>query len=255
MANTMLFGSIYMGKEPMQTGDKFPGGRPMITLGDMVPSMGIRWVLVNGLLIASISILRDASLDALCAYGLAEGQIVNIDGQTYRCRLLRVNDMKDPENEWEAALQAAGDEDRLWHWTDEPFWVFDCTNRRPTVIVRSNTPPARKSHVVCSNSDELWGWRPVLEPIQMDFSRFCPGDCLEVGGSKSCVSGQLIEITEYDLVLDNCNAANIALEEQFGVKLDKGRMVIDKSAVTAVRKVPLLKKEDIELSNTWLMAI
>ena len=80
MANTIQFGSLYLGKTPEIAQCVYPCHRPAISVGDMVEGKEVRWVLVDGLLVASYPILHEVSWEDLEEQGLVEGREVVIDG-------------------------------------------------------------------------------------------------------------------------------------------------------------------------------
>ena len=88
----------------------------------MTPSKEIGWVAVNGLLIADQCLLTNVSWDDLDVQGLVFGKEVTVQGLRFKIRLLKVGSKEDVPNEWDAALDAVGEDDTLWHWDHKFFW-------------------------------------------------------------------------------------------------------------------------------------
>ena len=99
-----------------------------------------------------------------------------------------------------------------------------------------------------------YSWRPVLDPISLDFSRLKEGDYVQLGCGSNLISGFLEEATDYDLILDK-NFSQISEVylgdiEDFSRKEKNGSWAVDKSAISVARTNNARGEEII-----WLSAI
>lgn len=126
----------------------------------------ITWIKPNGLnlLIADRTLLVSVSWDDLEKQQFVEGKDISIEDQPFRCRLPKVGAEEGVPNEWDQALNIAGEDNFLWNWDDMFFWgseaaFLDNTQRivRGWVRARSwalSEPEHQKKDI---------GFRPVLE--------------------------------------------------------------------------------------------
>lgn len=121
MANIIKLGSLFLDGRPVETGMQYVPSQT-IEVGEMTPSKEIGWVAVNGLLIADQYLLTNVSWDDLDVQGLVFGKEVTVQGLRFKIRLLKVGSKEDVPNEWDAALDAVGEDDTLWHWDHKFFW-------------------------------------------------------------------------------------------------------------------------------------
>lgn len=121
MANIIKLGSLFLDGRPVETGMQYVPSQT-IEVGEMTPSKEIGWVAVNGLLIADQCLLTNVSWDDLDVQGLVFGKEVTVQGLRFKIRLLKVGSKEDVPNEWDAALDAVGEDDTLWHWDHKFFW-------------------------------------------------------------------------------------------------------------------------------------
>lgn len=64
----------------------------------------------------------NVSWEQLDSQGLVFGTPVQIDGQFYLCRCLKVGAEDGVPNEWDTALDEAGENNMVWNWTNQYFW-------------------------------------------------------------------------------------------------------------------------------------
>lgn len=78
----------------------------------------ISWIKPHGvnLLIADRALLGNISWKDLDKNGFVTGRTILLDGCFFHCRLLRTGEYKDVPNEWDKALDEAGEDNGLWHW-------------------------------------------------------------------------------------------------------------------------------------------
>lgn len=128
MANIIKFGSLCLDGFPVNVGTEYKPGQA-IKIGETTPGKEISWVVVNNLLIADHSILTGISWDDLNANGLVFGKEISAGGFRFTERLLRVEKDGGMPNEWDAALDATGDDDAIWHWQGIYFWGQEAAKR------------------------------------------------------------------------------------------------------------------------------
>ena len=200
----------------------------------MTPSKEIGWVAVNGLLIADQCLLTNVSWDDLDVQGLVFGKEVTVQGLRFKIRLLKVGSKEDVPNEWDAALDAVGEDDTLWHWDHKFFW-----GQEPV-----SGSVSRRAHRGCFSA-RYWSWygsstrnaglgfRPALEPLPTDPSAIRHSQEALVIGRAGAVAGSLIDATAYDLVIQP-NADGLIGEVSFAAKMQDGTLAVDRSGIISI---------------------
>ena len=110
MANALNLGTMILDGKPATMGfaGAYLGGKtPAIV--DTIMGHELSWVIVDNKLIANHCLLRDLSFTCLRALGLAEPQTIHLDGRDFIIRLPQVGQAPGLPNEWDSALDAAGD--------------------------------------------------------------------------------------------------------------------------------------------------
>ena len=193
MANIIKFGALLLDGVSTEPGAKFkPGQSIRISDGD-----SLSWIVVNDLLIANRPLLVNVSWDDLAELGLVYGAQMLINGQRFICRLLQVGRLEDEPNEWDAALDAVGYSNDLWHWKDVCFWGQELV--ASLRAVRGHNSARHRDRSERSYRNIYHGFRPVLQPIpsiHLDSgSRICA-----IGG-QSVLYGTLVDVTDYDMIM------------------------------------------------------
>lgn len=233
MANIIKLGSLFLDGRPVETGMQYVPSQT-IEVGEMTPSKEIGWVAVNGLLIADQCLLTNVSWDDLDVQGLVFGKEVTVQGLRFKIRLLKVGSKEDVPNEWDAALDAVGEDDTLWHWDHKFFW-----GQEP--VSGSVSHRAIRGY----NSARFWDWsdsslrhaflgfRPALEPLPTDPSAIRHSQEALVIGRAGAVAGSLIDATAYDLVIQP-NADGLIGEVSFAAKMQDGTLAVDRSGIISI---------------------
>lgn len=233
MANIIKLGSLFLDGRPVETGMQYVPSQT-IEVGEMTPSKEIGWVAVNGLLIADQCLLTNVSWDDLDVQGLVFGKEVTVQGLRFKIRLLKVGSKEDVPNEWDAALDAVGEDDTLWHWDHKFFWgqepVSGSASNRATRGYRS---ARRWNWGVSSNRYAYLGFRPALEPLPTDPSAIRHSQEALVIGRAGAVAGSLIDATAYDLVIQP-NADGLIGEVSFAAKMQDGTLAVDRSGIISI---------------------
>lgn len=200
----------------------------------MTPSKEIGWVAVNGLLIADQCLLTNVSWDDLDVQGLVFGKEVTVQGLRFKIRLLKVGSKEDVPNEWDAALDAVGEDDTLWHWDHKFFWgqepVSGSVSHR---AIRGYTSARHWGWSDSSTRHAYLGFRPALEPLPTDPSAIRHSQEALVIGRAGAVAGSLIDATAYDLVIQP-NADGLIGEVSFAAKMQDGTLAVDRSGIISI---------------------
>lgn len=233
MANIIKLGSLFLDGRPVETGMQYVPSQT-IEVGEMTPSKEIGWVAVNGLLIADQCLLTNVSWDDLDVQGLVFGKEVTVQGLRFKIRLLKVGSKEDVPNEWDAALDAVGEDDTLWHWDHKFFWgqepVSGSVSRR---AYRGYSSARYWIWIDSSTRRALLGFRPALEPLPTDPSAIRHSQEALVIGRAGAVAGSLIDATAYDLVIQP-NADGLIGEVSFAAKMQDGTLAVDRSGIISI---------------------
>lgn len=233
MANIIKLGSLFLDGRPVETGMQYVPSQT-IEVGEMTPSKEIGWVAVNGLLIADQCLLTNVSWDDLDVQGLVFGKEVTVQGLRFKIRLLKVGSKEDVPNEWDAALDAVGEDDTLWHWDHKFFWgqepVSGSVSHR---AVRGCNSARYWNYSDATHSYPYVGFRPALEPLPTDPSAIRHSQEALVIGRAGAVAGSLIDATAYDLVIQP-NADGLIGEVSFAAKMQDGTLAVDRSGIISI---------------------
>lgn len=233
MANIIKLGSLFLDGRPVETGMQYVPSQT-IEVGEMTPSKEIGWVAVNGLLIADQCLLTNVSWDDLDVQGLVFGKEVTVQGLRFKIRLLKVGSKEDVPNEWDAALDAVGEDDTLWHWDHKFFWgqepVSGSVSHR---AIRGYISARYWNWCYSSDRNAHLGFRPALEPLPTDPSAIRHSQEALVIGRAGAVAGSLIDATAYDLVIQP-NADGLIGEVSFAAKMQDGTLAVDRSGIISI---------------------
>lgn len=200
----------------------------------MTPSKEIGWVAVNGLLIADQCLLTNVSWDDLDVQGLVFGKEVTVQGLRFKIRLLKVGSKEDVPNEWDAALDAVGEDDTLWHWDHKFFWGQEPVSGSVSRRASRGYYSARYWDDYSSGYRIVGvGFRPALEPLPTDPSAIRHSQEALVIGRAGAVAGSLIDATAYDLVIQP-NADGLIGEVSFAAKMQDGTLAVDRSGIISI---------------------
>lgn len=194
----------------------------------------IRWVLVNGKLIADRNIFSRVSFSDLQELEFVQDKPVKIDGQPYILRMLR------DSQEWMNALDVVGDDDAVWHWSGQYSFLQKggidddhaagccCTNPRNVDRMLRIQFRARE-----------FGWRPVLESMGPFFTELKRGSLMVIWGHNSVIKGKLKDIGEYDLVIQCPSAIGLHTEDvgKFAIQLPGGCAAVNKEAIVGFKLI------------------
>ena len=236
MAEIVNLGSLYLNGQPKDLGFEYNG--EVLSFGDTDPVKAIPFVKWGELLVASQCVCINISWDELNKAGYIFGHPVKIDGTPYLCRSLKVGEEEDVPNEWDAILDDLGEDDGLWHWSKQFFWGQE-TSRHLTSyrVVRGYHSARYGGYGDASGRIVIVGFRPALEPLPPEpmISGALIGARLKVYGPDADIAGELVEVTDYDLVMAPNAGLHLSRKCQWA-RRDGKRIIIDRTAVTWVKE-------------------
>ena len=230
------FGSLYLNGQPSEL--KRPSPHMDISLGDTVPGKAIHFVKWKDLWVASEIVCPSASWNDLEKNNYITGWPIRVDGVLYLCRSLKVGEESDVPNEWDSILDDLGEDDGLWHWSDGYFWGQETSRHLTSFRAVRGYHSARYWD---SYEAAYWyvnvGFRPVLEPLPPAplISDSLIGAGLKVCGPNAAIIGQLVEYTDYDLVMAPNAGLCLPRKCQWARREGK-RIIIDRTAVTWMKE-------------------
>ena len=225
------FGSLYLNGRPSVLNAKYGGGN--ISLGDTVPEEAIPFVKWKDLWVAGKAICLNASWDDLNKHNFITGHPIKIDGVPYLCRSLKVGEKENVPNEWDSILDDLGEDDNLWHWGSGYFWGQEGSKYEASYRAVRGWVSARYWHTHDASFRHVYvGFRPVLEPLPPEplVSDTLIGANLKVYGPDTAIIGQLVEHTDYDLVMAPNAGLRLPRKCQWA-RRDGKHIIIDQTAV------------------------
>ena len=225
------FGSLYLNGRPSVLNAKYGGGN--ISLGDTVPEEAIPFVKWKDLWVAGKAICLNASWDDLNKHNFITGHPIKIDGVPYLCRSLKVGEKENVPNEWDSILDDLGEDDNLWHWGSGYFWGQETARHHASSrAVRGSLSARFWNHYYATSRYVYVGFRPVLEPLPPEplVSDTLIGANLKVYGPDTAIIGQLVEHTDYDLVMAPNAGLRLPRKCQWA-RRDGKHIIIDQTAV------------------------
>ena len=230
------FGTVYLDGQPYFPGDWSNG--KTISFGDTVDGKAISFVRWKSLWVASQCVCINISWDELNKAGYIFGRPVKIDGATYLCRSLKVGEKKDAPNEWDSILDDLGEDDGLWHWDDQHFWGQETSRKEASCrAVRGYLSARYRDDYSASYRSELIGFRLVLEPLPPAYliSGALIGAGLKVYGPDADIAGELVEVTDYDLVVAPNAGLHLPRKCQWA-RRDGKRIIIDRTSIVWMKE-------------------
>ena len=236
MAEIVNLGSLYLNGQPKDLGVEYNG--EVLSFGNTIPGKTIPFVKWGELLVASQCVCSNISWKQLNKAGYILGRPVKIDGVPYLCRSLKVGDENDVPNEWDSILDDLGEDDSLWHWGSGYFWGQETARHHASSrAVRGYHSARYWDYYYAAYRDVYVGFRPVLEPLPPEplISDALIRADLKVYGSDTAIIGQLVEYTDYDLVM--VSNADLRLPQQCQwARRDGKHIIIDRTAVIWVKE-------------------
>ena len=232
------FGTVYLDGQPY-----FPGAESngrVISFGDTVSEKAIPFVRWKSLWVASQCVCINISWDELNKAGYIFGCPVKIDGTSYLCRSLKVGKNKEASNEWDSILDTLGEYNSILHWEKKYFWGQEGPNLEGWESFRAvrGYCSARYWYTYTSAAQLIdVGFRPVLKPLPPEplISDALIRADLKVYGPDTAIIGQLVEYTDYDLVMAPNTKLRLPRKCQW-VRRDGKRIIIDRAAIVWMKE-------------------
>ena len=236
MAEIVNLGSLYLNGQPKDLGVEYNG--EVLSFGNTIPGKTIPFVKWGELLVASQCVCSNIRWEQLNKAGYILGRPVKIDGVPYLCRSLKVGDENDVPNEWDSILDDLGEDDSLWHWGSGYFWGQETARHHASHrAVRGYLSARCWNYYTTVYRGALVGFRPVLEPLPPEplISDALIRADLKVYGSDTAIIGQLVEYTDYDLVMAPNTELCLPRKCQW-VRRDGKRIIIDRAAIVWMKE-------------------
>ena len=230
------FGNLYLDDEPLMM-DVLYKPNSDIRIGNTAYSESpIEWVKVHeALYVARRYHLSYISWSELDEQGFVYGREMSIDGRRYNVRLLQVGDSAEhaATSEWDAILNTAGTEAARLFPANRPFSGMDKPQGKELQTSIRKGQQGREWDCYVDLVEPEVVWRPVLEPVDM---RLNPGPehiglPLAIRCPMQFIRGRLVEVTNYDLILDCSNGAIVDLSDDRRAfrRLNNGLIAVDRS--------------------------
>lgn len=230
------FGNLYLDDVPLMM-DVLYKPNSDIRIGNTAYSESpIEWVKVHeALYVARRYLLSYISWSELDEQGFVYGREMSIDGRRYNVRLLQVGDSAEhaATSEWDAILNTAGTEAARLFPANRPFSGMDKPQGKELQTSIRKGQQGREWDCYVDLVEPEVVWRPVLEPVDM---RLNPGPehiglPLAIRCPMQFIRGRLVEVTNYDLILDCSNGAIVDLSDDRRAfrRLNNGLIAVDRS--------------------------
>ena len=236
MAEIVNLGSLYLNGQPKGLEVKYNG--EVLSFGNTDSERAIPFVKWGELLVASQCVCSNIRWEQLNKAGYILGRPVKIDGVPYLCRSLKVGDENDVPNEWDSILDDLGEDDSLWHWGSGYFWGQETARHHASHrAVRGYHSARYWDYYYAAYRDVYVGFRPVLEPLPPEplISDALIRADLKVYGSDTAIIGQLVEYTDYDLVMAPNTKLRLPRKCQWA-RRDGKRIIIDRAAIVWMKE-------------------
>ena len=230
------FGSLYLNGQPSELNAEYGGGA--ISLGDTVPGKAVHFVKWKDLWVASEIVCPSASWTDLNKHNFITGWPIRIDGVPYLCRSLKIGEERGVPDEWDSILDDLGEDDSLWHWNKQYFWGQKATKYfKSSRVVRGYDKARYWNYLSATCRSVFVGFRPALEPLPPEplISDNLVRADLKVYGPDTAIIGQLVEYTDYDLVMAPNTKLRLPRKCQWA-RRDGKRIIIDRTAVTWMKE-------------------
>lgn len=215
-------------------------GRPFTVGYTEVPAGNtINWIKSGPFWVSPRTLCLNINWHDLNRLGFISGRPVIIGGQHYLCRSIRVSELP-----W--IFGADLHDEETWNWSKGYFWCWDDTSELSDVA--EDFRPASgfifmgKSTTVKSTQSAGLGFRPVLEELGPALAPedLKPGQTVTLYGLGSSVSGRLVEMSGYDMVLDPW-PGKLPKKQPWLMTMRGGLVAVDRAAILHIEE---MKKEE-----------
>ncbi len=240
MALRRAFGTIYLDGTPVREGTAYRGNREF-KIGNTQELKPIRWLQHGPLYIAESVVLSVISFADLILQKYCDETTVLIDDVPFRCRLPQLGDRAGEPCEWlDLAKQFGIVKNRAakdsWFWSRGNPLVPDISpvshlqDPEQYMILDWRLPDDSAGHPV--------GWRPIIEPVGIELTADLIGTLIVAWSGEHALCGKLVDMSEYDLVLDNVLSWPLIEEpsQRFFKPLKDHHFVVNRQALTLTHR-------------------
>lgn len=209
-------------------------GRPF-TIGhteDM--SNAIMWIASGSFLVSSKTLCLGINWHDLNRLGFIAGRPITLGEKHYLCRSIRTSELP-----W--IFGERMDDETVWNWGRGYFWCWDDDSETPD-HVETERPVSGfifigKSTTAKSTHFAGIGFRPVLEELgpALPQEDLTPGKAVTLYGLGGSVSGRIVEVSGYDLVLDPW-PGKLPQKKPWLMTMRGGLVAADRSAVLHIEE-------------------
>lgn len=231
----LLLGSLKLNDQQCEFPIRYEG--QTISFDKSVGHGSIPWVAINRTLFCTLNLIVDISWEALESNKLITGQKINIDGFPFLSRVPTPG--IEDRDEWDAAMELYNGDNTVLHWRGCPSWCQEKYAANMSMrIVRGGEWAKRWGGLI---PFEKAGWRPVLEPIGIDPSRFrfllmeelLYGQELLIWSEDLVFRGTLVNHTAYDLIL--IPSSYMAVKTSSMHQITNGELIIDRAQIDCIQ--------------------
>ena len=194
----------------------------------------IDWVKSGPFWVSPKTLCLNINWHDLNRLGFISGRPIMIGDQHYLCRSIRVSELP-----W--IFGANLHDEEVWHWGKGYFWCWDDASELPD-DVEALRPASGfifmgKATTVKSTQTAGLGFRPVLEELgpALTPDDLNPGQPVTLYGLGGSVSGRLVEVSGYDLVLDPW-PGKLPQKKPWLITMRGGLVAVDRSAILHIEE-------------------
>lgn len=240
MGRIREFGSLYIYGAPVRSEDPLIGA-PEIGIGNTVKYKPLRWIQAGCQFISESSILIRTSWIDLSTRGFAPGKTVVIDGVDFICRLPSLGTTADELSEWKmlaktAQIEQCKNAPDFWFWGADELAI---PGERPVGYLRDSDKWSILPEDSRANDiGQACGWRPILEPVGIELTDDLVGERITVWSGDYALSGTLLELLDYDVILGNVLSWPLIEEprERFFKSMKNRIFAVNREAVTLAHR-------------------
>lgn len=200
-------------------------------------SNAIKWVVSGPFMVSSETLCLGINWHDLNQLGFITGRPITLGEKHYLCRSIRTSELP-----WIFGKRM--DDEMIWNWSRGYFWCLEDNSEIPD-HVETERPVSGfifigKATNAKSTHFAGIGFRPVLEELSpaLPPEDVKPGKAVTLYGLGGSVSGRIVEVSGYDLVLEPDTEK---LPKKPWLTAQGGLVVVDRSAVLHIEES---KKEE-----------
>lgn len=243
------FGGLCLNGDQVSAEIDYIDGASVRIISQAADGQALTWRAINGLLVSTRILLWGCTYNDLDVQGLINGRPMRFDGVDVTVRAPRlIHPQRGPNgpSEWDGILEAAKREKAPLSFPAASFWGSDTpgpetenTAAQADDLMRCMCRCVNAYFSVCCEVANFscgnYGWLPILEPVPIQPEEAEKGRRITVWHNHMCLTGNLEDVSGYDLVLDSVRAWPLPDRyDEFFRPLGNKRFVIDRSALTRI---------------------